>query len=156
MNDLGQRALNRLVTLAGHFARAVRIEGYDEIAPGIYHLSVRHASGAPDETQVTAAELQNALAMSASQEQQLVAPQDLFLWVEAQRIRLAFAHDPLFAVSLSGVRGLPHQIEAVYRWMLPQPRLRFVLADDPGAGKTIMSGILLKELRLRGVVPRTP
>jgi SNF2 domain-containing protein len=50
---------------------------------------------------------------------------------------------------------LPHQIEAVYRHLLPQPRLRFVLADDPGAGKTIMAGLLLKELRLRGVVDRT-
>ena len=55
---------------------------------------------------------------------------------------------------MSGIRGLPHQIEAVYRHMLPQARLRFVLADDPGAGKTIMAGLLLKELKLRGVVDR--
>ena len=55
---------------------------------------------------------------------------------------------------MSGVRGLPHQIVAVYRHMLPQPRLRFVLADDPGAGKTIMAGLLLKELRLRMVADR--
>ena len=77
---------------------------------------------------------------------------DLFRWVEGHRIKLSFAHDPLFAVSMSGVRGLPHQIEAVYRHMLPQSRLRFVLADDPGGGKTIMAGLLLKELKLRGVV----
>ncbi|MFS8524525.1 MAG: DEAD/DEAH box helicase, partial [Limnochordales bacterium] len=95
-----------------------------------------------------------ALDCSAPEKQALVSPHDMFLWVESQRIRLAYAHDPLFAVSLSGVRGLPHQIEAVYRWMLPQPRLRFVLADDPGAGKTIMAGLLLKELRLRGAVER--
>ena len=48
---------------------------------------------------------------------------------KAQRKKLSFAHDPLFAVSMSGVRALPHQIEAIYRQMLPQPRLRFVLAD---------------------------
>ena len=57
-------------------------------------------------------------------------------------------------MSLYGVRGLPHQVEAVYRHLLPQPRLRFVLADDPGAGKTIMAGLLIKELRLRGAVDR--
>jgi hypothetical protein len=50
--------------------------------------------------------------------------------MEADRIALAFAHDPNFAVSLSGVRGFPHQIVAVYRHMRPQARLRFVLADD--------------------------
>jgi superfamily II DNA or RNA helicase len=49
---------------------------------------------------------------------------------------------------------LPHQIEAVFWHMLPQPQLRFVLADDPGAGKTIVAGLLLKELKLRGVVDR--
>ena len=79
---------------------------------------------------------------------------ELFDLVESQRIELAYAHDPNFAVSLSGVRGLPHQIVAVYQHMLPQPRLRFVLADDPGAGKTIMAGLLLKELRLRMVADR--
>lgn len=87
MSDLGERGLNHLVMLAGHFARPVRIEGYEEIASGIFHLRVRHPSGAPDETQVTAAELEASLAVSASQEKQLVAPQDLFLWVESQRIR---------------------------------------------------------------------
>ena len=51
-------------------------------------------------------------------------------------------------MSLSGIRTLPHQIEAVYQAMLPQPRLRFLLADDPGAGKTIMAGLLVKELKL--------
>ena len=62
--------------------------------------------------------------------------------------------DPHFAVSLSGVRPLPHQLEAVYEKILPQARLRFLLADDPGAGKTIMAGLLLKELKLRQVIER--
>src|SRR5215475_788669 len=154
MGDLGEQALRRLVRLSGHFARPVRIESCEEIGAGVFHLRVRHPSGAPDETQITAGGLEAALAVSAPREQRLVAAEDLFLWVESQRIQLAFAHDPLFAVSLSGVRGLPHQIEAVYRRMLPQPRLRFVLADDPGAGKTIIGGLLLEELRLRGAVER--
>jgi type I site-specific restriction endonuclease len=74
--------------------------------------------------------------------------------IESTRIRLAYTHDPHFAVSLSGIRTLPHQIEAVYEKMLPQPRLRFLLADDPGAGKTIMAGLLIKELRLREAIER--
>jgi superfamily II DNA or RNA helicase len=49
---------------------------------------------------------------------------------------------------------LPHQLEAVYHYMLPRPRIRFLLVDDPGAGKTIMAGLLLKELKLRGLVER--
>src|SRR4029453_13891820 len=73
---------------------------------------------------------------------------------ESARIRLSYAHDRHFAVSLSGIRTLPHQIEAVYLRMLPQPRLRFLLADDPGAGMTIMAGLLLKEMKLREAIER--
>src|SRR5881396_2048412 len=57
-------------------------------------------------------------------------------------------------VRLAGIRTLPHQIEAVYLRMLPQPRLRYLLADDPGAGKTIMAGLLVKELKLREAIER--
>ncbi len=153
MSDLHERAKNRLVKLAGHFAQPVRIDAVEEIGLGVYLLKVRHSSGRPDETQVTGEELEAALAEQGPAAAQADAA-DLFRWVEGHRIKLSFAHDPLFAVSMSGVRGLPHQIEAVYRHMLPQPRLRFVLADDPGAGKTIMAGLLLKELKLRGVVDR--
>jgi superfamily II DNA or RNA helicase len=74
--------------------------------------------------------------------------------IESARIRLAYAHDRQFAVSLSGIRSLPHQIEAVYQRMLPQPQLRFLLADDPGAGKTIMAGLLIKEMKLRQAIER--
>ena len=84
----------------------------------------------------------------------LVDPHHLRLLVESARIRLAYAHDQQFAVSLSGIRTLPHQIEAVYEKMLPQPRLRFLLADDPGAGKTIMAGLYIKEMKLRQAVER--
>ena len=81
-------------------------------------------------------------------------PERLRLLIESTRIRLAYAYDRQFAVSLSGIRTLPHQIEAVYMKMLPQPRLRFLLADDPGAGKTIMAGLLIKELKLRQAIDR--
>jgi len=73
---------------------------------------------------------------------------------EALRIRLAYLFDPYLAVHASNLEALPHQIEAVYGEMLPRQPLRFLLADDPGAGKTIMAGLLIKELVVRGDVKR--
>jgi SNF2 family DNA or RNA helicase len=73
---------------------------------------------------------------------------------EAQRIRLAHLFDPVLAVHTSVVDPLPHQITAVYEAMLPRQPLRFLLADDPGAGKTIMTGLLIKELIARGDLQR--
>jgi len=72
------------------------------------------------------------------------------LAAEAERIRLAYLFDPYLAVHTSRIEPLPHQITAVYGEMLPRQPLRFLLADDPGAGKTIMTGLLLKELLIRG------
>ena len=73
---------------------------------------------------------------------------------EAQRIRLAWLFDPYLAVTTSVIEPLPHQISAVYEEMLPRQPMRFLLADDPGAGKTIMAGLLIKELIVRGEVER--
>ena len=73
---------------------------------------------------------------------------------EALRIRLAHLFDPTLAVHTSLVEPLPHQITAVYEAMLPRQPLRFLLADDPGAGKTIMTGLLMKELLARGDLQR--
>ena len=77
------------------------------------------------------------------------------LGLEALRIRLAYEYDPFFGLSISRVDPLPHQLDAVYNHMLKAWRCRFLLADDAGAGKTIMAGLLLKELKLRGLVERT-
>lgn len=76
------------------------------------------------------------------------------LFVEAERIHAAYQFDPLFAVNCSVVDPLPHQVEAVYKHLLPLPRIRFLLADDTGAGKTIMAGLLIKELMIRSLVER--
>ncbi len=73
---------------------------------------------------------------------------------EALRIRLAHLYDPVLAVHTSIVEPLPHQITAVYEAMLPRHPLRFLLADDPGAGKTIMAGLFIKELIARGDLQR--
>jgi SNF2 family DNA or RNA helicase len=73
---------------------------------------------------------------------------------EAHRIRLAHLFDPVLAVHTAMVDPLPHQITAIYESMLPRQPLRFLLADDPGAGKTIMAGLLIKELIARGDLQR--
>lgn len=82
-------------------------------------------------------------------------PKRFRLGIEAQRLGLAYEYDPYFSLSIARVDPLPHQLEAVYDYFLKMPRIRFLLADDPGAGKTIMAGLLLKELKARGLVSRT-
>lgn len=88
------------------------------------------------------------IAQSGSRAFDAPAP-DFKLVAEAQRIQLAGLFDPMLAVATSDVRPLPHQIRAVYGELLPRTPLRFLLADDPGAGKTIMAGLYIKELILR-------
>ena len=147
---VGQR-----VTLPGHFLEPVMLENIRFIGSG-YECRVRLPDGTPDEAILS---LEEGAVLAG---QTVVTPttiksadaEKLRLLVESARIRLAYAHDRQFAVSLSGIRTLPHQIEAVYMKMLPQPRLRFLLADDPGAGKTIMAGLLLKEMKLREAIER--
>jgi len=81
-------------------------------------------------------------------------PRHAFLALEGIRYRFASLYDPLLAVNTSKIDPLPHQIEAVYGYILDLPRIRFLIADDPGAGKTIMAGLVIKELKLRGLVKR--
>ncbi len=96
-----------------------------------------------------------ALVKVRSQRRAFDGDAELFLLgAEAERIRIAHQFDPLFAVNSSIVDPLPHQVEAVYRYLLPLPRIRFLLADDTGAGKTIMAGLLIKELLFRGVIQK--
>src|SRR6266700_3530026 len=145
-------ALRHQVRLS-EFSEPVYIEeaqAFDDLVS----LVVRTRDGRTEQVIVQATELSAGLeqAVLESAGGALANPQDFFLLIEAARIRLAYSFDPFFAVSLSGVQALPHQLQAVYERMLPQARLRFLLADDPGAGKTIMAGLLLKELKLRGVI----
>lgn len=81
-------------------------------------------------------------------------PEKFVLFAEAERINSAYQFDPMFAINCSIVDPLPHQVEAVYKYLLPQPQIRFLLADDTGAGKTIMAGLLVKELIMRKIVKR--
>jgi superfamily II DNA or RNA helicase len=143
----------RRVTIVGHFVGDVTLEDVEDLGNAAL-LRVRLETGRLEETTLSLDELADGAVLAADEGARLVPGEHLFDLVEATRIEHAYAHDPNFAVSMSGVRGLPHQIIAVYQHMLPQPRLRFVLADDPGAGKTIMAGLLIKELRLRMVADR--
>jgi len=79
---------------------------------------------------------------------------DVFIALENKRYRYVSMYDPLLAINTSKVDPLPHQIEAVYGHVLKLPRIRFLIADDPGAGKTIMAGLIIKELKLRQLVTR--
>ncbi len=149
------QAIGRRISLPGHFAEPVVVDGLDDFGD-VLMLRVRTARGEPKDEPVSRAELFAALHAAAGVATEALAdPEAQFLMVESARIRLAYAFDPHFAVSLSGIEALPHQLAAVYEHMLSQSRLRFLLADDPGAGKTIMAGLLFKELRLRGAVERT-
>ena len=148
---LGQR-----ITLLGHFLEPVTLEAIRFIGSG-YECRVRLSDGSPDEAipVVGGGSCAHGPECGKHCKESANPPADaekLRLLVESARIRLAYVHDRQFAVSLSGIRTLPHQIEAVYMKMLPQPRLRFLLADDPGAGKTIMAGLLLKEMKLREAI----
>ena len=143
------------VSLPGHFDEPVVLEEVRALGNG-YECRLRLPDGSLDEAVISAEEAA-ALAAEATDVTTSAQPVDaekLRLLIESARIRLAYAHDSQFAVSLSGIRTLPHQIEAVYQKMLPQPRLRFLLADDPGAGKTIMAGLLIKEMKLREAIER--
>ncbi|MFH8108108.1 MAG: helicase-related protein, partial [Candidatus Aenigmatarchaeota archaeon] len=79
---------------------------------------------------------------------------EAFLALEAIRFKLASLFDPLLAMNISKIDPLPFQIEAVYGYILKLPKIRFLIADDPGAGKTIMAGLVIKELKLRRLARR--
>ncbi len=147
--------INQKVLLKGHFEHPVLIEDARSLWNS-FELRVRLPNGHLEEAVLTQEEIEALLGQvkQVKEPSHPVDPEKLRLLVESARIRLAYSHDRQFAVSLSGIRTLPHQIEAVYMKMLPQPRLRFLLADDPGAGKTIMAGLLIKELKLREAIER--
>jgi len=81
-------------------------------------------------------------------------PWKVFLALENIRYKYASLYDPLLAMNTSKIDPLPHQIEAVYGYILKLPQIRFLIADDPGAGKTIMAGLIIKELKLRQLVKK--
>ena len=128
---------------------ALKVHGPDSAT-----LTYRTAEGGLGERLISAADLV-VLAPAPTSRWTFDADGELFrLASEARRMRFAHLADPFAAVDTSSIEPYPHQIDAVYNRLLPQRPVRFVLADDPGAGKTIMSGLLIRELMLRGDVER--
>lgn len=131
--------------------KKVTLIAVDPIDAGLVEVFYRDDAGRSGARMITAADaerfeavgdLDSALPFDGD-------PDDFRLAAEALRIKYAALYDPMAAVSSSDVDPLPHQIRAVYEELLPRIPLRFLLADDPGAGKTIMAGLYLKELILR-------
>jgi|GEM_PF-5979976 len=143
------KLLGKRIEISNQFSAPVIVIDVDIIKNEVL-LQVRTSEGDIKEAQITLEEAEKILAFDLTTPK--VDPNSFFLFIESIRIKTAFEYDPHFAVSLSVVKTLPHQLEAVYSHILPQVRLRFLLADDPGAGKTIMAGLLLKELKLRNVI----
>lgn len=154
LTDELQKLLGKRIELADQFSAPVIVESIDTVIDDEVLIKIRNNDGVLKDAQISLAYVENILSASASLTTPRVNADSFFLFIESLRIKTAFNYDPHFAVSLSGVKPLPHQLEAVYQHILPQVRLRFLLADDPGAGKTIMAGLLLKELKLRNVIEK--
>jgi superfamily II DNA or RNA helicase len=119
------------------------------IKPGEYWTFVFRDAHGLDEITLSEEELGGVVVIERREQPTFDAdPHRFRLGLEARRISTAFTYE-MGAVAVSNIEPLPHQLEAVYDEFLPQPRLRFLLADDPGSGKTIMAGLYAKELVLR-------
>lgn len=129
---------------------AVTVRFVESHGPGAIEVNYRLPSGETRERMLFRSdEAGLSLAQSGRPWSFDADPEAFKLAAEAYRINLAHLFDPMMAVHTSNVDPLPHQITAVYEAMLPRQPLRYVLADDPGAGKTVMAGLLIRELLMR-------
>jgi SNF2 family DNA or RNA helicase len=153
MTDLGDLAVGALVR--GILDRPVRIVQLEWHGSDALTLTYTDESGRPGQELLYRDDGPRLTVEGQGRAWTMDADGHLFRLVsEAKRISLAYLFDPFLAVQISTLDPLPHQIDAVYTKMLPRQPLRFLLADDPGAGKTIMAGLFCKELALRGDVER--
>jgi len=136
------------------FGEPMRVETVRAAAPGVWTVglvgtrSERFQSVALREEEFAALRVVDRVPSFAGDASQLA------LGIQAWALGIAWEFDPYFGLSISRVDPLPHQLEAVYDYLLRLGRVRFLLADDAGAGKTIMSGLLIRELKLRGLAER--
>ena len=137
--------------VAGEQVTIVAVEPH---GPNSATVTYRNGAGRLDECLINRSDLDQ-VSEASSQRWSFDADGAMFrLASEARRMKLAHLSDPFAAVDTSNIEPYPHQIDAVYNRFLEQQPLRFLLADDPGAGKTIMSGLLIRELLLRGDLAR--
>ncbi|AYL64167.1 MULTISPECIES: helicase-related protein [Citrobacter] len=133
--------------IEGQIVRVVTVEPIGEHALTVYY---KDNQGSLAERMLFRSDETNLAMATAERPWSFDAPgREFKLGLEAYRISQAALFDPMMAVNMANVDPLPHQISAVYEYMLPKQPLRYVLADDPGAGKTIMAGLLISELLLR-------
>ena len=126
------------------------VDAVRPIGTSSIQIFYKKTSGESTEQLITSSEAKNIRIALVERPWSFEGDGDAFkLTIEAKRIDLAFLFDPMMAVHTSNVEPLPHQITAVYQSMLQRQPLRFVLADDPGAGKTIMAGLYMRELIMR-------
>lgn len=151
--ELGDIAQGQRIVgiMPGEWARIVGVSPRGRTAVEIYYQAQFGALGSQV---VYAAQAANFELVEDERRPFDADPADFRLASEALRIREAAKYDPFLSVSTSDIRPLPHQLKAVYEEMLPRIPLRFLLADDPGAGKTIMAGLYIKQLMLRDDVRR--
>src|SRR3954469_22737281 len=129
----------------------VTVVAVDRLTDDSANVAYRTESGALAERMVFSSDLPGLTPVQAGAAFSFDGdPASFKLAAEARRMRLAHLFDPQAALGTSDVDPLPHQLRAVYEEMLTRHPLRYVLADDPGAGKTIMAGLLVKELLMRG------
>lgn len=146
-----QRGLRVRGLVATHDVTIIAVEPHGDT---VANVVFRNDDGQIGDRLLTAADLEN-VAVATGQRWTFDAPGNSFkLASEARRIQLAHLFDPFAAVSTATIQPLPHQIEAVYGRLLPLQPAHFLLADDPGAGKTVMSGLYIRELMLRGDLER--
>lgn len=144
-----------VVLTGAKFAEPMRIVGSPRIQPSfaLVDLVGTRSNTFKPGLLITVADLTD---LTIQQESDVFSgdPRLFKLGLQALRISLAQEYDPFFGLSISRVDPLPHQLDAVYNHLLKSARVRFLLADDAGAGKTIMAGLLIKELKLRGLAER--
>ena len=132
----------------------MRVETVGGSGPPFWNLGlVGQTSGQFRSVSLTAADL-SALAIASAGPSYAGDGALLRLGLQAYSLGIAYEFDPYFALSMAKVDPLPHQLEAIYEYLLKLPSVRFLLADDAGAGKTIMAGLLIRELKLRGLAER--
>ena len=135
--------------------KIAKIIGVEQLSPDIITIYYKLDDGIPKERQLFRRdEDKYSLAIEGRHFAFDANADDFKLAMEAQRIANSHLFDPYMAVHSSNIIPLPHQITAVYESMLPKQPLRYVLADDPGAGKTIMAGLLIRELIARSDIER--
>jgi len=135
--------------------QVVRIVTTEQVGDNTLTVYYKTADGSLRERMLFRSDEANLSLAEAGRPWAFDAPgEDFKLATEAYRINLAHLFDPMMAVHTSNVEPLPHQITAVYESMLPRQPLRYVLADDPGAGKTIMAGLFIRELLMRADAKR--